>query len=189
VANSLHLATQLGFEVKSALREACDREAFVKVLEETRVAKVLCHGFIDPDNDIVALMVAHSGELPLGNSVAANTSFGRRHRFDWRDCQQLKAAPLVLFSAACRSGQSHHAGFGERLGLFSTLRRVGTRSVVAPRWDIEPKIVLPILDNAMELYLRAGVPLGEALHSACLEASQVLPRWQSWALALEGDWK
>src|SRR5206468_2862388 len=110
----------------------------------------LCHGFVDPDDDIVALMVAHDNELPLGNSVAANTSFGQRHRFDWRDCQPLKSAPVVLFSAACGSGQSHHAGFGEMLGLFSTLRRAGTRAVVAPRWDIEPKVVLPILDEAMK---------------------------------------
>jgi tetratricopeptide (TPR) repeat protein len=189
VSSTAQLAAQLRLEVKSALREACDRDALVEVLEGTTVAKVLCHGFVDPDEDVVALMVAHAGELPLGNSVAANTPAGRRHRFDWRDCQHLKSAPAVLFSAACSSGQSHHAGLGEKLGLFSTLRRAGTRSVVAPRWDIEPAVVLPILDSAMERYLRTGAELGEALHAACSEASEVLPRWQAWALALEGDWK
>ena len=134
-------------------------------------------------------MVANYGELPLANSVAANTLAGRQHRFDWRDFQQLKSAPEVLFSAACSSGQSHHVGLGEKLGLFLTLRRAGTRSFVAPRWDIDPKVVLPILDNAIERFLRNDAELGEALHAACSEASVVLPRWQAWALALEGDWK
>jgi len=189
VSRTLELTAQLGLQLRSALRETCDRVALMSVLEETTVAKVLCHGFVDPDRDIVALMVAHDGELPLGNSVAANTPSGRLHRFDWRDCQQLKSAPAVLFSAACSSGQSHHAGFGEKLGFFSTLRRAGTKSVVAPRWDIEPAIVLPILDNIMERYLRTDAELGEALHAACSEAGEALPRWQAWALALEGDWK
>jgi len=183
------LTTQLGLELKNALREVCDRDALIGVLEGTTVAKVLCHGFVDPDEDIVAFMVARHSELPLANSVAANTQAGREHRFDWRDFRQLKGAPAVLFSAACSSGQSHHAGLGEKLGLFSTLRGAGTRSFVAPRWDIDPKVVLPILDNAIERFLRTDAELGEALHTACSEASEVLPRWQAWALALEGDWK
>jgi len=185
----MQLTDQLGLELKSALREDCDRDALIRALEGATVAKVLCHGFIDTDEDIVALMVANYGELPLANSVAANTLAGRQHRFDWRDFQQLKSAPEVLFSAACSSGQSHHVGLGEKLGLFLTLRRAGTRSFVAPRWDIDPKVVLPILDNAIERFLRNDAELGEALHAACSEASEVLPRWQAWALALEGDWK
>jgi tetratricopeptide (TPR) repeat protein len=189
VSRTVQLASELGYRLNSALREACDRDALVGVLEGTRATKILCHGFVDPVEEVVALMVAHNGELPLGNSLAANTPSGRRHRFNWRDCQQLKIAPAVLFSAACGSGQSHHAGLGEELGIFSTLRRFGTRSVIAPRWDIEPKIVLPILDNVIERYLRTGVELGEAFYAACAEASEGLPHWQAWALALEGDWK
>ena len=42
---------------------------------------------------------------------------------------------------------------------------------------------------AMERYLRTDAELGEALHAACSKVSEVLPRWQAWALALEGDWK
>jgi tetratricopeptide (TPR) repeat protein len=189
VSRTARLAAELGLELKSALREACDRDTLIRVLEGSTIAKVLCHGFVNPDDDVVALMVAHLGELPLGNSVAANTLYGRQHRVDWRDLQQLKRAPAVIFSAACKSGQSHYAGLGEKMGLFSTLRRAGTRSVVAPRWDIIPEVVLPILDDAMERYLESDAELGEALHAACSKASEVLPRWQAWALALEGDWK
>lgn len=189
VSRTEQLTAQLGVELKSALREACDRKALIGVLESTSVAKVLCHGFVDPEEDIVAFMVAYDGELPLADSVAANTFAGRQHRFNWRDFQQLKRAPAVLFSAACSSGQSHYVGLGEKLGLFLTLRRAGTRSFVAPRWDIDPEVVLPILDTAIERFLTTDAELGEALHTACSDASAVLPRWQSWALALEGDWK
>lgn len=189
VSRTVELAADLGGELKSALREACDRDALMGVLEAAAVAKVLCHGFVDPDEGVVALMVAHDGVLPLADSVAANTPVGRRHRFDWRDCQHLKSAPAVLFSAACSSGQSHLAGLGEKLGLFSILRRAGTRSLVAPRWDIDPEVVLPILDNAMERYLRTGDELGEALHAACSQASEEHSRWLAWSLALEGHWK
>ena len=103
--------------------------------------------------------------------------------------RRLRSSRATL-SAACSSGQSHHAGLGEKLGIFSTLRRAGTRSFVAPRWDIRPpRIVLPILDDAIERYLRTGAELGEALHAACFEASKEHPRWLAWSLALEGDWK
>jgi hypothetical protein len=153
LSHTSDLTAALDVQLKTALRETCDQAALIRVLEESQVAKLLCHGFVDPDNQIVALMVAHDRELPLGNSVAANSPSGRLHRFDWRDCQLLNHTPRILFSAACKSGHSHYAGFGEKLGLFSTMRRTGTRSVVAPRWDIEPKVVLPILDSAMEQFL------------------------------------
>ena len=189
VLRTVQLAAQLERELSTALREACDRDALIDMLKASAVAKVLCHGFVDPHEDVVALMVANDGVLPLADSVAANTPAGRRHRFDWRDCQQLERAPGVVFSAACSSGQSHHAGLGEQLGVFSALRHAGTRSFVAPRWDINPEIVLPILDKAVERYLQTGDDLGEALHAACSQAGERLPRWVAWSLALEGDWR
>lgn len=189
VTRSEGLAATLGRELKSALREACDSHALAEVLAASTVAKVLCHGFVDPNEDVVSLIVAHKGALFPAHSLAMNTPDGRQHRFDWRDCRRLKSAPAVIFSAACSSGLSHHAGVGEKLGLFSALRRAGTRSFVAPRWDIVPEVVLPILDNTIERYLRDGDELGEALHSACSEVSEELPHWLAWSLALEGDWR
>ena len=189
VSRTVELAATLGRELKSALREACDRDALMQVLGASTVAKVLCHGFVDPNEDIVALIVANHGALFPASSVAMNTPGGRRHRFDWRDCRYLQSAPAVIFSAACSSGQSHHIGVGERLGLFSALRRSGTRSFIAPRWDINPEAVLPILDNTLERYLRTGDELGEALHLACSDASKEQPPWLAWSLALEGDWR
>jgi hypothetical protein len=101
----------------------------------------------------------------------------------------LTAAPTAVFSAAYSSGQAYVQGLGERLGLFGALRRRGTRSLVAPRWDIDPEIVLPILDEVMEAHLKEGWDLDEALTSASSRASLSQPKWLACALALEGSWK
>ena len=170
-------------------QETCDRAALKGLLGRCDLAKVLCHGFIDPTDHQVAFMIASEGALPLLDSVSAGTEAGRRHRFGWQECLDLERAPRVVFSAACSSGRAHPAGSGERLGFFYALRAAGTRAFVAPRWDIDPTAVLPILDDVIERHLLHSVPLGEALHSACLAASKDLPGWSAWALALEGDWR
>ena len=189
VESARALAASVGREFESRVQVACDRESLLEMLERCAVAKLLCHGFVDRSDKQVALMVSADGALPLADSVFGGTPQGRRHRFGWKECQALKHAPAVVFSAACSSGRAHAAGLGERLGIYTILRRAGTRSFVAPRWDIKPAAVLPILDDAMTRHLRGGEPLGEALHNACIAASASQPRWLAWALALEGDWK
>jgi hypothetical protein len=159
-------------------------------LESVNVAKILCHGFITAADNVVALSLAREGRLPPADSMSAAAASGRAHRFDWRECRRLKRSPELVLSGACSSGRSHMAGIGERLGLFSILRGYGTRSLIAPRWDLKLlNITLPILDSAMERHLRNQEPIGEALHGACLEAERQFPRWLAWSFSLEGDWK
>jgi hypothetical protein len=177
----------MGLRLLVAESESADHDAFRRIMERADVAKVLAHGFISPADDEVALMLAHDGALPLADSVAAGSEVGRRHRLSWNECQELRRAPEVVFSAACSSGVSYVRGLGERLGLLGALRRGGTRSLIAPRWNIVAEDVLPILDAAMERFLERGDALGLALHQACAESDR--PRWLAWALALEGDWR
>jgi hypothetical protein len=183
------LARELGRPCVVRAQKECDRAALIELLESCGVVKLLCHGYVDPTDRQVALSIAVESRLPLADSAAAATPAGRRHRFGWQECQTLERAPALLFSAACSSGQAHPAGLGERLGFYRVLHRAGTRAFVAPRWDIKPAAVLPILDDAMARHLRGGAPIGEALHQACEAASAAAPRWIAWALALEGDWK
>jgi hypothetical protein len=180
-------ATEQGLTFSIAKEEACDHAAFRSIMNKSDLVKLICHGFIAKDGD-VALALAHDGFLPLRASEAGSEA-GRPYRFSWRDCQRLSTAPTVVFSAACSTGYSHIAGLGERLGLFSALRHAGTRALVAPRWDIEPVRVLPILDDALERYVRGGISLMRALHDACIVAEAEQPRWLAWALAIEGDWQ
>lgn len=166
----------------------CDHAAFRRILGGSTVAKLLCHGFVDPSEREVALMLAHDGALPLALSVAADSPAGRAHRLSWQQCRDLPSAPAVIFSAACSTGTSHLVGLGERLGLYAGLRQAGMRSMVAPRWDLFAEEVLPVLDEALERYL-GGEAVAKALHAACRAAEARLPVWLAWNLMLEGDWR
>jgi tetratricopeptide (TPR) repeat protein len=184
-AKELAAAQRLSFV--SAVDGEGDEGNVRRVREEADVAKLLCHGFVDTDGE-VAFMLARDGSLPLADSVVAGGEVGRRHRLSWRELQRLPASPRSVFSAACSSGVTRTAGLGERLGLFNALRRSGTRSMVAPWWNVDAEYVLPILDHVFERYVRGGEPLGRALHAACAAAND-RPRRHAWALALEGDWR
>lgn len=166
----------------------CDRKAIMDLLVQVDILKLLCHGFVDSDGE-VALMVAHSGALPLANSVAAGTEAGQPHRLSWRDLQSTSKAPAMIFSSACSSGLNRLAGLGERLGFLTALAPRGAQAMVAPWWDIVAEAVLPILDATMESYISSPLSLAAALRSACQEAERSLPRWLAWALAIEGDWR
>jgi tetratricopeptide (TPR) repeat protein len=167
----------------------CDRNAFLQIMSNTDIAFLLCHGFIDPADGEIAIMLAYDHLLPLGTPVASSTPIGRLHRVSWRECQELRSAPRLVFSAACRSGIIQIGGIGEQLGLFSALRNVGTKTLVAPRWDIVAAQVLPILKEVFANYIH-GIPLAQALYNACRNATVAkCPRWVAWSLTIEGDWR
>jgi len=149
---------------------------------------MLCHGYVNAEEEEVALMFACDGALPLGVAVASQSPGSQRHRFSWRDVADIKVGPAAIFSAACSSGAAHLVGVGERLGLLTRLRSVGTRSLVAPQWDTPPEVLLPILDDALEQYLRKDGTLAQAVRAACKTAESTAPRWLAWALTTEGDW-
>lgn len=170
--------------------QACDRYEFSRVANNVNVLKILCHGYVDLDTLDVALMIAHNGALPPLLSVACNSEVGQKHRLSWRDCEKFSNPPGIVFSAACSSGVMHLIGVGDRLGLFTGFQEAGTRSLVAPRWNLYAPEVVPILDNTMEMYLKDNnLSLAKAVHTACKNAQQDLPLWLSWNLSIEGDWR
>jgi hypothetical protein len=182
------LAATRRFPYVESVDRECDSVALAEMLSKVTTAKLLCHGFVSPAEQEVALMLAHAGALPLGINVSTDNQAARSHRFSWRDCRSLVRAPAVVFSAACSTGVSHVFGMGEPMGLFAGLTGAGTIAMVAPRWDVVAAAVLPILDAAFERYAD-GVPLAVAVHTACDHAAKITPRWLAWALALEGDWR
>jgi hypothetical protein len=181
-------AEALGIRCFAALESECDAAALITVLGQAEILKLLCHGFVETSGE-VALMLAYNGNLPLADSVAAGTLQGKRHRLSWRDLQQLAKAPRVVFSAACSSGASRLAGLREQLGLFNVFRQAGTRSMIAPRWDIVAEEVLPLLDEIFERNLQSPLALARTLRSVSLSAETKMPHWLAWSLALEGAWK
>jgi tetratricopeptide (TPR) repeat protein len=166
----------------------CDRERFSTMLGDGCTMKVLCHGYVSPSTHEVAWMLAAENALPVKLAVGSDVPGSRPHRFGWREMQHLRAAPAVVFSAACSTGVAHLAGLGDRLGLMAGLRGAGTLSLIAPQWDIFATEVLPILDDALERFLRGG-ELAASVRGACLDASTDVPQWLRWSIAIEGGWR
>lgn len=166
---------------------AADREAFAKIMNQSDMVQVMCHGFAQEGE--ISLVVAHDGVVPPGNRVALAGVHGRPYRLTWRQIQGLGAAPALVFSAACSSGLATVAGFGERLGLFNALFPSGRRALVAPWWDVVADAVLPIADEVFARYARGEESLAAVLSAACSDAANKLPHWLAWALAIEGDWQ
>ncbi|UGT55057.1 hypothetical protein [Nocardia asteroides] len=150
---------------------------------------LITHGFLDMEENELALMVAANGSLPLSHAVAANSDYGRAHRFGWEQFSQLRTGPQVMLSAACSTGSGHVVGLGERLGIYNVVRRNGLRSFVAPQWDITAADVLPILSEIRGLH-GGGLGLGACVRQAARTAvDRGVPAWLANSLALEGDWR
>jgi hypothetical protein len=182
-------AAHHGLEYASVEDVDADANAVKSLLERVDAVKLLCHGYIDALSGEVAFMVAHNRVLPLRDSIASGSIEGRRHRLGWAILQNLEDAPEVVFSLACSSGVAHAAGLGERLGHFTAFSRVGSRSLIAPRWEVPARDVAPVLDATLEGWLTQGGELARALQQACTNAAKSLPPRYAWALALEGDWR
>jgi CHAT domain-containing protein len=149
---------------------------------------MLCHGYAPSTELTVAWLVAHERALPFAESAAAGSEAGRRHQFSWDDCDRLRSASPVVVSASCSTAVSHSAGGGEQLGLYSALRRHGTRALVAPRWDIPADATLPVFADAIERILRDGEPPAAAVRAASLAAARWLPSWLAYAPAVASGW-
>ncbi len=183
-----HWAESQGHEIVKKWLTKADRGSFTDLMNKCDIVEILCHGFSDPNEHEVALLIADGGVIPPMFAGGSRVTLDS-HLLSWRDMQNLKrSAPLVL-SAACSTGLPLQAGAGEQLGLFGALRQSGTKSFIGPRWDVDAESVLPLLGNFLKRYLGRGEPAINALHDTCLEAQNTLPRWLAWSLALEGDWR
>jgi len=178
-----------GLSFVSAIDRDCDHKEFRRLLEKCGTLVVFCHGYFSPEEGESALMVAYEGHLPLKLPQAAASAQGRAHRFSWKNLSEVKRTPKIVISAACSSLRGQIAGQGERLGLYSSLSDRGTRSLIAPAWDIEAQPVLPIIESVLEKLL-AGISVSIALKDACRDAENTkrVPRWLAWSLSVEGEW-
>jgi tetratricopeptide (TPR) repeat protein len=177
---------QVGF--CESIGAVCDRAAFASLLAGSDLTFVACHGFVDESERDVAWVLARDGGLPAHNASIVEADAERLTHFGWRQVQRLERTSPVVFSAACSSARVHLAGLGERLGLFASLANGGTRSLVAPGWDVDADLFLPVATRALELYV-GGAGLAAAVRDACLEAQERLPARIAWALTVEGGWQ
>lgn len=161
-----------------------DQETCLSLLAATDLMAFLCHGVLDSDSQSMAWLVAADGRNPPAGRFGA-LSAARRHRIEAADCDRLPRTAGIVLSAACSSGVARYVGVGEQIGLFGALRRRGTTSLIAPRWDVPAREVVPILVEIAERIVAGEDPL-VATHVACRKAAEHLPQWIAWALFHQG---
>ncbi|RSM57710.1 hypothetical protein DMB66_32235 [Actinoplanes sp. ATCC 53533] len=165
-----------------------DHAGLAGMLRRADLCVVLCHGYAPVTEPTVAWLLAAGGSLPLRGSVEAATAAGRRHQFTWDDCDHLPAASPVVVSAACSTARTHDAGSTEQLGLYSALRRRGTRTFIAPRWNIPARRTLPVFADAVRRLVDHTDPPAVAVRAASLAAAEHLPTWLAYAPTAAGGW-
>jgi hypothetical protein len=156
-------------------------------MAECDVVELFCHGYADPDDLEIALLVSSRGILAPMHAPGRDSP-PDPHRLSWRDLQSLRRTPPLVLSAACSTGIQWQAGAGEQMGLFGAMRKGGTKALIGPRWDVVASDILPLFGRLLEKRFGQHVTLVDALHETCADAENYLPRWLAWSLALEGDW-
>jgi tetratricopeptide (TPR) repeat protein len=168
--------------------EEADAAAFNEILSRADAMKIMCHGQISRTDAEVALLLAHDGRLPPGHAYAASTEAGRQHRLGGAQLSAVRSRATIAFVGACSSGHVQVHGLDERIGLFALLQSGGVRTMVAPRWKIDVELAMPVLDQALEIYIE-GTPLAIAVARAADAAiARGVPIWQARAFAIEGGW-
>jgi tetratricopeptide (TPR) repeat protein len=183
------LAAHLDLPYAEARGAACDAKALSDLLAANGVCFVACHGFLHETRREVAWVLAHHGGLPGKSGALVVDGERAPNHLSWRDLERLEATPWTVISAACSSGRALAGGIGERIGLFQSLANGGTRTLVAPAWDVEADAVLPIAFHALRLHLEEHRPIAEAVRMASEAASHALPAWCAWSLTVEGAWR
>jgi len=167
---------------------AADAGALETILSRVTISKILCHGQVSRTDADVGLLVSHNSALPPGYTFASTVKSVEAHRVGWREFSKFKSASPIVFFGACSSGRVQVLGLDERISIFSSLGKIGTRSVVAPRWKIDVESALPVLDDIIDGYV-AGMPLSRAITTAAEAAMhRGVPMWQAFAFTVEGGW-
>jgi hypothetical protein len=167
--------------------EQADHTAFDNLLQSCDLLVVACHGYMSANDSTIAWLAAADRSLPLSGSVESERAAGARHRYTWRDIDRLGQTSAVVISAACRSGSIHFGGSTEQLGFYATLRRHGTRTFIAPRWDVPAVQTLPIFADIVDR-LADGAPPAAAARGASLAAAKHHPPWIAYAPTVTGGW-
>jgi CHAT domain-containing protein/tetratricopeptide (TPR) repeat protein len=114
----------------------------------------------------------------------------RRFILDADDLQGLERTPAMVSSVACSSGRSFAGRGGTRLGLERALFAGGTRTILAPLWDVDHSSALDFLESFYESWARSpGESAADIHRRTCLEARERHGHLFLWApMTLNGSW-
>jgi hypothetical protein len=180
----------LGPAAEELAGRAADKEGCLRLLARTEHAVILAHGANSTGAAGRGICVSDGVELPQAPLPVSAVPELRRFLLDASDIAAGAAAPPVFVSMACSSGRTFAGGGGSRVGLERSLFANGTRSMVAPLWDVQQASAIEFL---RELYggwvAEPAASLGSHYRRAVLAVRERYPHPFHWApFALKGSW-
>jgi tetratricopeptide (TPR) repeat protein len=165
-------------------------------LAHAELAHVTAHGYANSGDPLdTALLFSDGVTRPSRNWEPHNLPAYARYLLRARDITVADAAPHRLVLRACSAGwgEADHPG-ADLTGLTWAFLRSGSRSVIAPRWDVNQESSRELLASFYRRLSR-GEPAWRALWEAQRELAQDASRpWLGhffhWgAFTLTGDWR
>ncbi|MER6298707.1 CHAT domain-containing protein [Kitasatospora sp. NPDC001539] len=189
--NSAHrLAGLLGPSTRPLDGVRADKAALLEVLPAVRHLLVLAHGANSLPARGRGICVADGKVLPPAPLPVEQAPELRRFLVDSADLAGATACPEVVVSIACSSGRNRPGAGGTRIGLERALFAGGTRSLIAPLWDVDHASALGFVESLYTRWSREpGQPLAQHYRAAVLENRDRYEHPFHWApFALRGSW-
>jgi CHAT domain-containing protein/tetratricopeptide (TPR) repeat protein len=193
VARALTAAERLRASTGSAqvkIGTDASKDIVLEMLESSEHFIFVGHGARSLQAQGRGLCVAADDALP--NALLPVEVVPELHRFliDASDLEALHQTPAMVASMACSSGRSFAGVGGTRLGLERSLFTRGTRTILAPLWDVNESSALDFLETFYELWARdPQMTVAEAHRGTCLAMASKYAYLFLWApFALNGAW-
>jgi CHAT domain-containing protein/tetratricopeptide (TPR) repeat protein len=193
VARAVRAAEQLQASTQSARVELgtnATKDIVLAMLESSEHFVFIGHGARSLLAQGRGLCVAADDTLPNAPLPVDVVPELRRFLIDASDLEALGQTPAMVSSMACSSGRSFAGIGGTRLGLERALFTRGTRTILAPLWDVTESSALDFLEAFYELWANdPQMTVGEAHRGACVAMAARYPHLFLWApFALNGSW-
>ena len=169
---------------------AASRGEFVSSLPAAQHLVVLAHGANSTAEAGRGICLSDGASLPPAPLPVKHVPELRRFLVDGDDIAAAQVAPPVVVSLACSSGRTFAGRGGSRIGLERALFSRGTRTIVAPLWDVNAESAAAFVGLLYDRWCAApDMPLGEHYRAAALAVRELYPAPFHWApFALRGSW-
>jgi tetratricopeptide (TPR) repeat protein len=185
------IVQHLGLERTSDVRELdVTRETCLDLLSRVDHAVILCHG---ADAGLLrgrGICVSDGKQRPPALLPVEQDPDLRRFIVDAVDIERLDSVPAFVASIACSSGRSTAGPGGTRIGLERSLFANGTRTILAPLWDVKQQSALTFLSQFYSTWQEHETwTLAQIHQQVCIEMRREYHDLFRWGpFALNGYW-
>lgn len=173
------------------LRGTCaDKSSCLDLFAELDHLVLLLHGAEASASSGRGFCVSDGVDLPRAPLAADRDTQLRRFLIDAGDLAMLPKTPATVVSLACSSGLTVPGAGGSRIGLERALLPNGTRTLIAPMWDVDQRRSVDLIVDFHRRWVEdpAAGP-AEHLRQAQLAARERADSLYYWApFVLKGNW-